>query len=223
MPLKIIHGTYHVVGYSPDGNSIRFLANDLDLFRSLSGPRPVKLNSRNHAQLRIEAIDSLETHYSAAGGVYHQPLAAARTAANELMQFLGITDVQWDAAGQTVVSANDSAPGHILARSVEKNGRPVAFVFAGDPPVDDGSDVFFDTALLGRSYNHFALATGLAYATYYTGLFHDLREFLTTAADQARQAGSGLMRSTPPRPGSPAHRCERSPRKQRSCRNFSGA
>ena len=104
----------------------------------------------------------METHYSAAGGVYHQPLAGARQAAAELMAFLGIANVQWDAAGQTVVSATDGTPGYILARSVEKNGRPVAFVFAGDPPADDGADIFLDAQLLSQSYNQFALGAGLA-------------------------------------------------------------
>ena len=62
MSFKVIKGTFHVVGYSPDGDSIRFKADKESNWDLLKGPK-VKLNSKKHAQLRIEAIDTLETHY----------------------------------------------------------------------------------------------------------------------------------------------------------------
>lgn len=77
MPFTLIKGTYHLVGYSPDGDSIRFKPTNLALMRKLSGPAP-KINARGHAQLRLEAIDALETHYTpAGGGSLNQPLALA--------------------------------------------------------------------------------------------------------------------------------------------------
>src|SRR4051812_14468705 len=63
MPFSLIKGTFHVAGYSPDGDSIRFQADDKSLWAKLSGP-PAKLNAREHTQLRFEAIDTLETHYA---------------------------------------------------------------------------------------------------------------------------------------------------------------
>ncbi len=62
MSFNLIKGTFHVVGYSPDGDSIRFQANDRNKWNLLEGP-PVQPNARGHVQLRIEAIDTLETHY----------------------------------------------------------------------------------------------------------------------------------------------------------------
>jgi hypothetical protein len=47
-------------------------------------------------------------------------------------------------------------------------------------------------ARLRSSYNHHALTEGLAYATYYEGLFNDLRIGLTAAVDQARAANRGI-------------------------------
>ena len=76
MPFHLIKGTFHVVGYSPDGDSIRFKADDRTNWNMLSGP-PVELNARDHAQLRIEAIDTLETHYQG----HRQPLKLAKKAA----------------------------------------------------------------------------------------------------------------------------------------------
>ena len=194
MPFKLIRGTFHVTNYSPDGDLIRFGPDDLGLLASLSGP-PASVNSRGHVQLRIEAIDSLETHYSAAGGgTYHQPLELALDAAEGLIDFAAITNVVWDSGHRSVVSADDGTRGYIASRSVEKNRRPVAFVFAGDPPEADGADIFLGVDRLLQSYNYSALRFGQAYATYYTGLFHDLRDALNEAVDEARLNNRGIYK-----------------------------
>ena len=57
MPFFVIKGTFHIKGYSPDGDSIRFKADNEANWDKLSGPR-VNLNARCHAQLRLEAIDN---------------------------------------------------------------------------------------------------------------------------------------------------------------------
>lgn len=192
MPFRVIAGTFQAVNYSPDGDSLRFRPNDPELLGSLSGPR-ARINRRGDVQLRIEAIDTLETHYSAAGGgTFGQPKDLARTARARLLEFAGITDVRWDRSDMNVVAARDGTAGHIVSRAVDKFGRPIAFVFAGDPPEQDGSDLFLDVARLRESYNHLALAEGLAYPTFYTGLFADLRDALTAATRQARAARLGI-------------------------------
>jgi hypothetical protein len=193
MPFKIIKGSFHVRNYSPDGDSIRFKPDNTALVHDLNGSRP-RFNARNHVQLRIEAIDTLETHYSppSGGGSLHQPLGLAHAAMNRLLEFVGITNVRWDSAHQTVVSANDGTRGYILARTVEKNGRPVAFVYQGEANENDGDDVNLDVERLSQSYNYAAIAEGLAYATYYRGLFHDLRDALSSAATNARERGFGV-------------------------------
>ena len=187
MPFSIIEGTFHAVGYSPDGDSVRFRARDEEDWRRLSGP-PVALNARGQAQLRFEAIDTLETHYLN----MHQPLKLATGALERLLEGLNITDVEWNEARTTVTSANDGTEGYILSREVEVNGRPVAFVYAGTPPEEDGSEVFLDAERLSQSLNQRALEEGFAYPTYYKGLFHDLREALSEAVGRAREARLGV-------------------------------
>lgn len=193
MPFKVIRGTFHVRGYSPDGDSIRFRPDDLGLVVGLPGPAPDP-HPRNHVQLRLEAIDSLETHFTPRGGsALNQPLELAHAAGDRLIDFVGITDVEWNNAHTLVTDARDGTRGYILARSVEKNGRPVSFVYAGDPPEPDGSDVMLEEGRLRESFNYAALAEGLAYPTYYRGLFSDLRAAMTDAAEQARGAGRGVF------------------------------
>jgi endonuclease YncB( thermonuclease family) len=187
MSFTLIKGTFHVAGYSPDGDSVRFKAQDSSLWKKLSGPA-VQANARGHAQLRIEAVDALETHYMG----FSQPLGAARTARDFLLSFLGIEDVEWDENERTVVKAKDGTEGHILARSTESNRRPVAFVFAGKSDEKDGAEINLDRSILKGSLNYRLLARGLAYPMYYNGLFSDLRSPLSRAVANARSGGLGL-------------------------------
>lgn len=188
MPFQIIRGTYHVVGYSPDGDSIRFKADDNALWSRLSGP-PVKINGRGHAQLRLEGIDTLETHF---GLGLHQPLPHALSAVEQLLADLDIRNVDWSEDRSVVTSADDGVHGFILARAVEDNRRPVSFAFRGNPPGDGGSSIHFDSDLLRDSVNFRQIARGLAYPTYYRGLFSDLRRTLTAATEDARQQRLGV-------------------------------
>jgi hypothetical protein len=187
MPFFVIKGTFHIEGYSPDGDSVRFRADNKQHWAKLSG-RSVELNAKDHAQLRFEAIDTLETHYLD----MHQPLELALGALEHLLGGLGITDVKWNETRTRVTAANDGTEGYILSRAVEENGRPVAFVYAGAPREEDGSDIFLNAEMMRQSLNHRALEEGVAYPTYYEGLFHDLREALTEAVGRAREANRGV-------------------------------
>lgn len=183
MAFYVIKGTFHVVGYSPDGDSIRFKADNEDNWSLLSGPLP-NLNARRHAQLRLEAIDTLETHF----GNMHQPLTLATKALDFLLHSLNITEVEWDVLRTKVTDANDGTEGYIISRAVEENRRPVSFVYTGVAPQEDGSQISLDAARVRQSVNSQLLESGLAYPTFYKGLFPDLRHALTAAAAIARQS-----------------------------------
>jgi endonuclease YncB( thermonuclease family) len=186
MSFLLIKGTFYVKGYQPDGDSIKFKADDLRNWAKLSGPK-VKMNSKGHAQLRFEAIDALETHYEK----FHQPMDLAMKATNFVLDNLGIKNVVWDEDG-SVKSADDATRGYILTRSTDQYGRPVCFVFAGDPTDKDGSEVFLDKDKLIVSVNYRSAAEGLVYPTYYNGFFYDLRNELTIVVKKARQDKKGI-------------------------------
>ncbi|MGH7966457.1 MAG: hypothetical protein ACRERD_32305, partial [Candidatus Binatia bacterium] len=107
MPFTLIKGTFHVVGYAPDGDSIRFQAEHIERWALLDGPL-VALNARGHAQLRIEAIDTLETHYQD----HHQPPRLAKAALKLLLTQLGIKNVKFNQARTRVISATDGTRGY---------------------------------------------------------------------------------------------------------------
>lgn len=188
MSFLLIRGKYVVVGKQPDGDSIRFAPDDIALLMALDGPKP-KIKPGGSVQLRLEGIDALETHYTQGHvDLQHQPLPVAQAARAFLLESLGIENVVWNDNTGVVTSADDGTRGYILSRTFEKNGRPVAFAYAGDPPEADGTDVFLDEARLGQSVNYASLEKGLCYPTYYDGLFASLRSKLTAATETARTA-----------------------------------
>jgi hypothetical protein len=103
-----------------------------------------------------------------------------------------IRNIEWDSEGKTVVSAYEDERGYILSRAVDKYGRPIAFVFTGEPPENDGAQITLDVPRVKESYNFSALSRGLVYPTYYRGLFNDLRIACTAAVKQARQNRLGI-------------------------------
>jgi len=191
MPYTLIKGSIHVVGYQPDGDTIRFKPNDRRHLDKLSGP-PAKSNGRGHASLRMEAIDTLETHYEAGGQNLSQPEPFADGATDRLMELAGIRNVVWSNSRRSVVSADDGTEGYVLARSVDKFKRVIAFLFAGSASEADGESVFFDGDRLKQCANYALAKEGLAYPTFYSGLFADLRAVLAEGAADARTNGRGL-------------------------------
>ncbi|MEU8151806.1 hypothetical protein [Nonomuraea sp. NPDC048901] len=192
MPMLVIEGTYQVVGARPDGDSVRFYPNQPEHWNRVEGPHRVRLNASGGAQLRLDGVDSLETHYSTEDGEVHQPLAQGQAAAQELLTWLGFTSVSRDQR-ETVTSAEPpKVPGYILTRGADVYGRCVAFAGRGAAPGDSGTSITVDVNLLRATANHHLLVQGAAYPTFYRKLYIDLRDELTTVTVQARASGIGL-------------------------------
>lgn len=193
MPMLLIEGNYQALYAAPDGDSIRFYPNNPADWQRVPGPHQVTPNNGGGAQIRFDGIDALETHFTAAGSssTVHQPLAFAHRAAQEVLEWLGFTGVV-RAPDETVTACTPMRlPGYILTRTADKNGRCVAFVLKGQAPQPSGSSIYFSTALLRQSANYRMLKLGLAYPTYYTKLYPDIRNQMTKAVANAR-GGTGL-------------------------------
>ncbi len=197
MPFVLVQGTFRILNKSPDGDSLKFKAKKKSNWNKLGGRKVRLTKTKNEAQLRFEAIDALETHYrvGSAGNSLnlHQPSTLADAATDEMLKLAGFKGVQWGPTrGRVVGVAKDGLEGYILSREAERFGRPVAFVYGGKAPEADGSQVFLDAARLRQSINFKLLKAGLAYPTYYEGLFADLRAAMTAAAQDARNAKRGI-------------------------------
>jgi endonuclease YncB( thermonuclease family) len=194
MPLTVIKGQYRILGAAPDGDSIRFYPTQKDAFNR-AGISSVRTNATGGAQLRLDAIDALETHYSPrVGGLgeLHQPARYGDEAAERLAQLLGFTSVTRGNNQVVTASEPEAVPGYILTRFADKYGRCVAFAFPGDIQHADLTPTFVEASAIDTSANSGMLTAGLAYPTYYSKLFPDLRASLTEAYRSARAEGRGI-------------------------------
>jgi hypothetical protein len=90
------------------------------------GNPSVKHNGSGRSQLRLDAIDALETHYHVTGArecIVHQPLTFAHAAAVELLAWLGFTEVQ-RTLDETVTAATPERPG-LHPQPRRRHPRPV--------------------------------------------------------------------------------------------------
>jgi hypothetical protein len=175
MPFTLIKGRFKPQAGIPDGDSVRFLANNLNLWANLEGKSP-KLGegskTKNTVQLRFEGIDAIEKAAT-------KPLATQ--ARDNMLRLIGFDE-----------NNNPEPEGYILARMTDdESGRPIAFVFAGITSQQDGSNVFLDGSMLRTSVNFLQASAGFAYPLYYNTLFASLRVEFNKAIVQAKDDGLG--------------------------------
>jgi endonuclease YncB( thermonuclease family) len=193
MPMILIKGSFKILNAAPDGDSIRFYPKDRSLWTRVEGR--VRTNRSGGSQLRLDGIDALETHYQpqrSGLGVLRQPKTFGNEASQELLKFLGFKNVRRKADEVVTASEPDEVPGYIATRFADQYGRSVSFVFKGEATEADGSNVRVTPTLIKKSANVHLLQQGLAYPTFYSKLYVDLRKTMTEAAVKARSASEGL-------------------------------
>lgn len=204
MAYRLVRGEFHLfysgkngvhVGSQPDGDSVWFKPNNKAHLKNIGG-RNAKYNQKgkgDFTQLRLEGIDALELHYEGA----HQKEAETVDARDSLLKGLGFNEVKFSKpTNLTAIPTHVSSasphpiPGYILTRNIDPYGRPVSFVFKGNPkPVDrSGEEVWLDLPRFKKSLNAQLTAAGHVYPGYYTGLPVDIRDAITTLAQKAQKS-----------------------------------
>ncbi len=184
---KVIAGTFHVKGFQPDGDSIRFQANKPDHWDFFKwGSEKEKKNKKK--QLRIEAIDALETHYEG----WHQPRPFALAALESLLELLNITTVTYSLSVTQIVDADDGKMGYIASASPDRFGRPVSYVFPKSAKLTDGAVIDSETLPIEKSINFQLAREGLVYPTFYTTTDRTLAEKIRAVVARARKTKRGL-------------------------------
>lgn len=184
---KIIAGTFHVKGFQPDGDSIRFQANKpehWDFFTWAS--EADKLSKKK--QLRVEAIDAMETHYEG----YHQPRPFALAALESLLELINIGNVTYSLSLTQIVDADDGKAGFIASASVDRFGRPVSYVFPKSAKLTDGAVADSADLPIEKSINFQLAREGLVYPTFYTTTDRTFAEKIRAVVARARQTKRGL-------------------------------
>jgi endonuclease YncB( thermonuclease family) len=162
---KVIFGEFVIIGKQPDGDSVRFKADNSSLFSKLKFAQRLKQSKDETVQLRFEGIDAPELHY---GGTL-QPMG--RESRDRLLEWMGFRNVQYD--NLTVSgSSPERVRGAIMSGMVERNGRPVAYVLgqAEATGLKDGSSIAVDDTRLRLTLNALSLEQGMSYFTVYNSM-----------------------------------------------------
>jgi endonuclease YncB( thermonuclease family) len=162
---KVIFGEFVIQGKQPDGDSVRFKADNSGLWATLKNASRLKESTDGTVQLRFEGIDAPELHY---GGTL-QPMG--RESRDRLLEWIGFRAVRY----QKLTVSGSSPPrvrGAILSAMVEKNGRPVAYALgsAEATGLRDGASIAVDDTRLRLTLNARALETGMSYFTVYDSM-----------------------------------------------------
>lgn len=184
---KVIRGTFHVKGYSPDGDSIRF-ESDNDAHWDFFSWNQAFVRKAQRKQLRLEAIDSLETHYEEC----RQPSSFAMAALERILELVGITDVEYNLLITSIVSAKDGTPGFIASAGVDQFDRPISFVFPAKTALTDGAEMPAAALPIEKSINYRLLKEAIVYPTFYASLEPELLAILRQTAKAARKNYRGL-------------------------------
>jgi endonuclease YncB( thermonuclease family) len=182
----VIKGKFVIVGKEPDGDSVRFIADNPNIYEHLHRNYRIKPSRDESVQLRFEGIDATELHYGGAA----QPLGAESR--DQLLAWMGFENIQYK--GNRVQSSEpDVVPGVVLSQAADANGRPISYVLLEKDAKKLEEDwMRVDTALLKKTLNFQLLTQGLAYYTVYTSTPFTHRKTLRETALAARKANRGV-------------------------------
>jgi endonuclease YncB( thermonuclease family) len=184
---KVIFGEFVIIGKQPDGDSVRFKADNPSLLSKLKNADRLKESKDGTVQLRFEGIDAPELHY---GGTL-QPMG--RESRDKLLEWIGFRNVRYQ--DLTVSgSSPERVRGAIMSGMVERNGRPVAYVLgqAEATGLKDGSSITVDDTRLRLTLNALLLEKGMSYFTVYNSMPEAQIKTFQTLAAKARTAKLGI-------------------------------
>jgi endonuclease YncB( thermonuclease family) len=184
---KVIAGTFHVKGFEPDGDSIRFQAANQGNWDFFKWPTELDRISKKK-QLRIESIDAMETHYAG----YHQPRPFAIAALESLLEMLGIHSVIYSIGVTQIVEAADAKPGFIASATTDRFGRPVSYLFPRNAKLKDGAVMDSSELPVEDSLNFQLAREGLVYPTFYTTTDRIFAAKIRAVVSRARKTKRGI-------------------------------
>jgi endonuclease YncB( thermonuclease family) len=187
----VIKGCFIPKNYEPDGDSVRFIADNVDLYQNLHGSYRIKPSKRDKSvQLRFEAVDAPETHYGTAAQQFGDK------ARDQLLAWMGFKNIHFFSNNPEKVESCDpeTVRGAILSKAVDVNGRPIVYVLLEEQAslLNYGDWVKVDADLLKNTINYRLLAEGIAYYTVYTSTPYIHRKILSKVSLEALCANKGI-------------------------------
>jgi len=186
--LRAFHGELTVIGKRPDGDSIRFIPDSPEHLDDLQRADRKRISKTDGSlQLRLEGIDTPETHY----GPHAQPMG--ERARDWLLEQAGFSDVVFNEAGTVTQASPERRAAVVLTKAFDPNGRPISYVLLDeDDAPADGEWTDVDAELLRRTLNARSLSEGVAYLTLYTSTPATHGRTLRALAREAREEDRGV-------------------------------
>jgi endonuclease YncB( thermonuclease family) len=188
-PYLVLRGAFVIEGKQPDGDSIRFRPDDLNLLQKLKRANRIEPSKDGTVQLRLEGIDAPELHYENVA----QPFS--KEPRDALLTWFRFTDVTYTPKGLQVKTSNPkSVRGAILAQAAEVYGRPISYAMLerDAKQLEDGSRITVSADLLSRTINAHMLETGMAYYTVYSSQPVEHRTAFRAITETARREKRGV-------------------------------
>lgn len=185
---KAIQGDIMLVGSEPDGDTVRFKPDNIDLFDDIYRGHLVRPSNRDGSiRLRLEAIDAPETHY----GKYGQKLGVESR--DVFLNLLGYTEVKYK-KDEVLSCIPPTIRATILTKLVIPDGRVASYMLVGSHVNDysDGTDVLVDTNVLDATINIELIKKATVYPLLYTSTPLVHRRFIRNLAKNVKQTNLGI-------------------------------
>ncbi|PPS46026.1 thermonuclease family protein [Chroococcidiopsis sp. TS-821] len=184
---RVIKGNFVIKGKEPDGDSVRFIANNPNLYEELHRSYRIELSRDRSVQLRFEGIDAPEVHYGRDAQILGDK------ARDRLLDLMGFKNIIF--TGNRVESTDpDRRPGAILSKAADANGRPVSYIFLDEDAaqLEDAEWIRVEDKRLKKTINYQMIQDGNAYYTVYTSTPLSHQKLLRKVATQARTDKLGI-------------------------------
>jgi len=203
MAYRIVKGTVSVDGKSPDGDTIAFTIDTRNewMWPETEDGRFPQFNSKYQANIRFEAIDALELHYSIQsvhpGKTLRQPLDLAKQARNRLLDLCGFDRTALIESDDFKItdSKQQKIPVTLAYNGIDSYGRIIGFVFTQDMGFevsDRNPTVQLTPEHVSQSLNAQLLREGRVYPTFYNALYPQLRAVFSDIVVKARSQSLGI-------------------------------
>ncbi|MCG8054917.1 MAG: hypothetical protein JAY94_04465 [Candidatus Thiodiazotropha endolucinida] len=203
MSYRIVKGTVSIDGKSPDGDTLSFHIDNHDewIWPKTKNGRFPRFNSKYQTNIRFEAIDALELHFTIQNVypeiIVKQPLGLAKKARDRLIELCGfdMTNVLEDDEFSLQDPDNQRMPVTLAYNGIDPFGRIIGFVFTDEMGFEVSERIpiiRLSPEEVSQSVNATLLREGLVYPTYYGSLYPELRNKLTDIAQEAKQEPKGL-------------------------------
>jgi endonuclease YncB( thermonuclease family) len=186
---RLINGNFIIQNKSPDGDSVRFIADNPSDFDNLHRGYLMKISKDGSVQLRFEGIDAAEVHYAGKA----QPLG--NQSRDKLISLMGFENIKYN--GDKVANSEPiKIAGSILTNSMDTYGRPIAYTLLQKDTqnLDSKGWVFVDEDLIKKTFNYQMLNLGEAYFLSYTSQQAEHRNVMRAGALNAREKNLGVWK-----------------------------